>query len=107
VLSQNVRRGDIVCRYGGEEFAIILPGAKRREAVQIAHHLCRSVRESPLINGAQTLRLTITIGVAAAPVDGKDAPGVLATADFCLYQGKRQGRDRVVCPDSIEPTTQM
>jgi diguanylate cyclase (GGDEF)-like protein len=107
LISTHVRRGDIVCRYGGEEFAVILPGAKRKEAVIIAHHVCVAVRNATFMRGTTPIPITITIGVAAAPVDGRDAPAVLAAADGCLYAGKKQGRNRVVCPDSLEPTTQM
>lgn len=107
VLQANVRRGDIVCRYGGEEFAVILPGAKRREAIQVAEHLVEQVRATPLLVAGNALVLTVTVGVAAAPVDGRVAAEILSAADACLYQGKRSGRNRVASPATLEPDSQL
>jgi diguanylate cyclase (GGDEF)-like protein len=107
VLEANVRRGDIVCRYGGEEFVIILPGAKRREAMQVAEHVVAEVARRPVTLNGSAVGLTVTVGVAAAPIDGRIAAEVLARADQCLYEGKRTGRNRVVGPLTIEPNSQL
>jgi diguanylate cyclase (GGDEF)-like protein len=96
IFTENVRRGDIVCRYGGEEFVVILPGATLQEATGVAQHLCAQVRAQPVKQADYSVPLSVTIGVAISPDDGYRAPEVLAAADKRLYQGKRSGRDQVV-----------
>ena len=92
------RSEDRVYRYGGDEFAIILPGAGVEQAAGVAERIRRAVRE---LTQHERTPVSITIGVAAAPQDAADRQGLLAAADAALYFGKGAGEDRVVRADGI------
>lgn len=102
LLRQQVREQDLVCRYGGEEFTIILPGATLETAAQIAERLRRTVEQTsiPLPPAGNTtilpLRVTVSIGAASYP-DTADSPqSLLRNADRAMYVGSKQaGRNRV------------
>ena len=93
LLSTSVRAEDIVCRYGGEEFTILLPNASLEET---------RARAETLRQGAASLvvaddqRLTLSLGVAAFPGHGTTARELIGVADAALYTAKSTGRDRVV-----------
>ncbi|HEY0524218.1 MAG TPA: diguanylate cyclase [Stellaceae bacterium] len=96
IFSVNVRRGDVACRYGGEEFTILMPGAGAAEARQRAEHIAEAVRSLALSHEGRALGpITISVGVATAPHDGSTADMLLAAADSALYAAKRNGRDRI------------
>jgi diguanylate cyclase (GGDEF)-like protein len=95
VLSDHVRAGDVVCRSGGEEFAVILPNADDAEAARAAERLVRAVR------GAQwgvAGPITASAGVAVAPGDALTVATLFKAADECLLAAKAQGKDRAVLP---------
>jgi len=92
-LCQGVRRGDSVCRYGGEEFALILPGATGADAVQIAESLRKTLQDNPM----PETTVTISVGVASTQDNNFDnAYDLFKAADRALYQAKEQGRNCVV-----------
>jgi len=94
-LQRHVRGGDIACRYGGEEFTLILPGASLETARQRAEQLCEGVRMLHVDLRGQALGpLTLSAGIATFPDHGERAEIVLQAADAALYQAKRDGRDR-------------
>ena len=90
------RATDICCRFGGEEFAIVLPESTSSEAVIRADALRSEVKGLRLQYKKQPLgRLTVSAGVAAFPEHGATAEGLLKIADQCLYESKARGRDIV------------
>ncbi len=96
-LLANVRETDVCVRYGGEEFAVLLPGSSRDAAVGVAEKIRAAWRESRVETDAGALSGTVSIGVAGPGPDG------LKRADAALYEAKRAGRDRVaLCPDDRE-----
>jgi diguanylate cyclase (GGDEF)-like protein len=96
VLQRQTRSGDIACRYGGEEFTVILPGASRDASMQRARHLRACLAATRFVYLGQDLGgVTVSIGVAAFPDDGRDGLSVLQQADHALYRAKAAGRDRV------------
>jgi two-component system cell cycle response regulator len=89
-----VRRGDLAARIGGEEFALLLPGADLAGAAELAGRVRAAVAGAPVPAGAGALAVTVSLGCAAlAP--GEPAEALLARADARLYEAKRTGRDRV------------
>ncbi len=95
-LQRLVRGGDIACRYGGEEFTLILPGASLEIAHKRAEQLCEGVRTLTVDYKGQALgSLTLSIGVAIFPTHGESAGMMLQAADTALYHAKHEGRDRV------------
>jgi diguanylate cyclase (GGDEF)-like protein/PAS domain S-box-containing protein len=95
------RATDICCRYGGEEFAIVLPESSSENAAARAEDLCSEVKRLRLQYKNQPLgTLTLSVGVAAFPEHGSTCLGLLKIADKCLYESKTHGRDRVTVADS-------
>jgi diguanylate cyclase (GGDEF)-like protein len=88
------REGDVPCRVGGEEFAFILPETAKADAVTFADRLRRGV-EANLVAPDGSYPLTVSVGLAAYPEDGKSAEEIVWAADEALYQSKREGRNRV------------
>lgn len=98
-IREQVRKGDIPCRFGGEEFVIVLPGADLEITVARAEALRQVVRELQVTHGGQALGpITVSIGVACYPRHGSNCQAVLKVADQALYAGKHAGRDRVMRP---------
>ena len=97
VLRSCMRDGDLAARYGGEEFAVLLPSVDPAVAVTIAERI-RARTESTIMSLAPgiTGRITVSIGVAEAPIQALEAISLLRIADVALYQAKEDGRNRVV-----------
>lgn len=92
-----VRASDVVCRYGGEEFCIILPATPLPAATLLAERVREEVPAACLRAGiANGARVTVTVGLAVCPEDGAEPAPLLRAADRRLYRGKESGRDRVV-----------
>jgi diguanylate cyclase (GGDEF)-like protein len=97
VLGQDLRQTDLIARYGGEEFAVLLPETTKSEAMQVAERMREAVEET--INSGNTTwpqKITVSVGVATFPEDGKSAEAVLSAADQAMYVAKRAGRNRVI-----------
>ena len=98
-MRQVVRRLDILCRYGGEEFTVIAPGTTLAGAVNGAERLRRVLEEAPLETGQGTLQLTASLGVAVNTIQQRlTAEQLVQQADACLYEAKQNGRNRVAHP---------
>ncbi len=96
VLQRQFRESDIVCRFGGEEFVVILPGALTDDGRERAQSLCESVAEVPVRFRGQDLGpVTVSVGVASWPEAGIKPDQLLSLADQALYQAKEDGRNRV------------
>jgi len=97
-----VRAVDFPARYGGEEFAVIVPRIDAAALASMAERIRVAVEAMPARDGA---RLTISIGAAIYPLDGKTIDDLFHTADERLYQAKRDGRNRVVSPAPAQRST--
>jgi diguanylate cyclase (GGDEF)-like protein len=96
VIRQNVRGSDIACRYGGEEFIIVLPEATRTVAVQRSETIRRDIERMEVSLGEKPLdRVTASFGVALYPTHADNAEALVRAADDALYQAKENGRNRV------------
>ena len=97
LLLRHVRGEDIPCRYGGDEFIMVLPDASRQVTRERARLICDYARQFHLSYEGRTLRaVTLSIGVAAFPENGSSSAAILKAADGALYRAKRSGRGRVV-----------
>lgn len=95
-LLNQTRIGDIVCRYGGEEFLVILPNVTTDIAFQIAERWRRSVQENTILNQNGEIKLTISCGISEFPANGASCDLLIAVADKALYHAKAMGRNRVI-----------
>ncbi len=96
-LNKSVRGGDIVCRYGGEEFLAVLPSADVENARERAEELRLGVKNMLVYHlGKPLAKCTISLGVATFPTNARDSETLLKAADTALYRAKNEGRDRVV-----------
>jgi two-component system cell cycle response regulator len=97
-LASNVRAIDLPCRYGGEEFVVIMPDTRLEDAEKIAERIRRHVAGSPfrVSGGAESLTVTISIGVAATVGEGDNAEALLKRADEAMYTAKSTGRNAVI-----------
>jgi len=96
-LRNDTRGGDIICRYGGEEFFVVLPGANAKDAAQRAEQMRRDVSELLVYHLGQPLpKCTISLGVSAYPENGQTSETLLKAADTAMYRAKNEGRNRVI-----------
>jgi diguanylate cyclase (GGDEF)-like protein len=98
ILKKKVRTVDTVARYGGEEFVIILYETDIKHAVKIAERIRKTVETTEFenrVNKGETLRITISVGVASLNDDVKSISDFIDYADACLYKAKNSGRNRV------------
>jgi diguanylate cyclase (GGDEF)-like protein/PAS domain S-box-containing protein len=96
-LVRSIRAEDFVCRYGGEEFVVVLPTADLHAAEARAQRIRTKLRDLVIMHNGRSLGLiTASIGVAALPNHGTNERDLLQAADAALYRAKREGRDRVM-----------
>ncbi|MEV0406667.1 GGDEF domain-containing protein [Actinoallomurus sp. NPDC050550] len=97
-LVQQLREYDVVGRFGGEEFAVLLPHADMLEACRVAERLRSRVGRMCVPADDATITVTISIGVALFRTHGHDLIELLASADLALYRAKESGRNRICLP---------
>jgi two-component system cell cycle response regulator len=97
-ISANVRGIDLACRFGGEEFVVVMPDTDMDFASSVAERLRKSVETNPFVisRAPGKLNITISIGIAASLRQGDTAEALLHRADQALYRAKREGRNRVI-----------
>ncbi len=101
-LRQSIRREDIPCRYGGEEFVLVLPDSSLEDTAARAQDLCERTRRLDLRHADRPLgTATVSIGVSSFPDHGDAGEDLLAAADQALYRAKSGGRDRVVVAETV------
>ncbi len=94
-MNFNVRGSDICCRYGGEEFLLVLPGMDKENAIERAEHLRKAIATAPVAYGTAVVSVTASFGVATFPHDGLGADDLIGAADKALYAAKAEGRNCV------------
>ena len=87
--------GDMVCRYGGEEFCVLLPDCPKEEAVSLANDLRKKIEGCEIVLRRQKTHVTVSIGVASFPKDAAAGDDLIFKADEALYQAKETGRNKV------------
>lgn len=94
VLSANLREGDVLARWGGEEFLALMPASAEEAACATAERIRAAVEQAPLCAGQAPIHVTMSFGVARVH-SADDLPAAIARADKALYQSKHAGRNRV------------
>ena len=103
-LQEKVRLGDIVCRYGGEEFLIFFPGILKESVARRAQALCNQIASIRIpASSGSAINVTVSVGVAMYPIHGESIYQVLAHVDQALYKAKQSGRNRVHIWEVSEP----
>ena len=103
LLQTQVRGGDVACRFGGEEFVILMPNAPLESAKERGKQILEAIRGLEVPHQGHLLpSVTASLGVAEFPTHGNDADGILEAADNALYIAKRTGRDRMVVSGEVE-----
>lgn len=101
-IQDNVRKLDIACRYGGEEFVVICPATGQQQVRGVAHRLLEACSSTPFDTQAGPLSLTVSIGVEVLyPADGASKHALIERVDEQLYRAKRGGRNQV-CYSEVE-----
>ncbi|MDO8533682.1 MAG: diguanylate cyclase, partial [Xanthobacteraceae bacterium] len=97
-LKASIRGIDLACRYGGEEFVVVMPDTDLGIATLVAERIRRRIAGEPfpIERGARAIEVTISIGIATRVGSDDDAAQMLKRADEALYRAKRDGRNRVV-----------
>ena len=103
VLLDGIRASDLACRYGGDEFLLVLPETTLPEAVALGERLCEAFNTLDLGSDAGAEGPGLSIGVATAPEHGTDPAALIRAADEALYVAKSEGRGRVVHAPTGEP----
>jgi diguanylate cyclase (GGDEF)-like protein len=100
LLRTSIRHSDIVCRDGGEEFLVVMPGASLEVACQRAEKLREAVQALHVLYHESELLVTLSLGISAFPEHGRTDEELLRSADQALYRAKAEGRNRVVAWDA-------
>ena len=99
ILRDMFRKEDLVARYGGDEFAMVLPYAGEEQAYSVALRLLKNIEEFSLISPeGQKVKATASIGIAVFPDHARDAKQLFLIADNMLYKAKREGKNKVALP---------
>ncbi len=97
ILLENVRESDLVVRYGGEEFVILLINIAEEEAIMVANKIKQKVAENEIdVYAGSKLKKTISIGLSMYPKDSSSFDSVIKNADIALYEAKHKGRNQVI-----------
>jgi diguanylate cyclase (GGDEF)-like protein len=102
-LTRVLRQTDVRCRYGGDEFLIILPDTPLAGALQVGESIRREMATLELVSGATSIAVTASVGVAAAGPDDLGVTSLVERADAGLYEAKRAGRNRVATAPAPVP----
>ena len=99
LLKNKSRKMDFVCRYGGEEFTIILPQTEKREAFAIAERVRQDIASHPFSHEEilPAKKLTVSLGVTTFPEDGTSPSEIITSSDKMLYQAKNKGKNNTCC----------
>ncbi len=101
-LSEQCRRGDFACRFGGEEFVVVMPNINMDTAYERAENIRQSLNSLRVPYGHYNLTITISMGIACYPSNGDARESVLRAADQAMYGAKEAGRDHILSYDEFQ-----
>jgi diguanylate cyclase (GGDEF)-like protein/PAS domain S-box-containing protein len=94
IILSHTRGSDIACRYGGEEFLLVMPGASPRSALKRAEEIRQACADIRIPYKKKSVKVTLSLGVAAYPAHGKTSREIIENADVALYHSKHSGRNK-------------
>lgn len=101
ILVENLRAVDVIVRYGGDEFVVLLPNTNLKKAGRVAERLRRAIREYKFLNKeGLSLQITASFGIASYPEHANNRTDLIHLADRAMYASKTEGRDRVSVPSN-------
>ncbi len=103
-LRTTARVSDLIFRYGGDEFLLLLPQTTMKQAMALAQRILKEIRESPF-RGTRPITLSTSMGVASFPAEAANAEVLFEKVDLRLYEAKRRGRGQVVGQDPAKPAS--
>lgn len=95
LIKESIRQIDLMGRYGGEEFSLVLTETGKEDARYVAERIRRAIEDARIRVYDEDLKVTISIGISGFPADGQDTRSLIEKADQALYQAKQTGRNRV------------
>jgi diguanylate cyclase (GGDEF)-like protein/PAS domain S-box-containing protein len=107
LLKAQARSSDVYCRYGGEEFLLVMPGMTEAAAGERANRLRQTVADTPIEFEGHTIRVTASFGVATFPDHGDDGDALVSAADKALYAAKAAGRNRTTAYSDLRRSTEL
>jgi diguanylate cyclase (GGDEF)-like protein len=96
IMKESIREIDLASRYGGEEFALVLPETTRDGARLVSERIRKKIEENVFKAYDEKLKITVSIGTSIYPEDANEAKGIIETADAALYMAKKAGKN-IVC----------
>jgi diguanylate cyclase (GGDEF)-like protein len=93
LLRQQARRNDVACRYGGDEFIVVMPETIKSEAAVVADRIRRTIEDMGFTSGSSLVQATVSIGAASYPQDVTTKQALIKAADDALYAAKDGGRN--------------
>jgi diguanylate cyclase (GGDEF)-like protein len=98
ILKSVSRETDVVVRYGGEEFIVLLPSTSEEEAIALAERIKNTVEKTVInVNNFENVNITLSGGIASFPISASDTKTLLSAADSALYSAKGSGRNKIIC----------
>lgn len=101
-LRAEARVADLICRFGGEEFALILPNTNLEGALVMAERIRSRIAQREFQVNNEPLKLTVSLGIGECPKNGQDMIELIRMTDEALYMAKRRGRNRIILAGSKE-----
>ncbi len=107
VVQGCIRESDVMGRYGGEEFCVLLPKASESEALLLAERIRVSFEQKAMVLHSKQIKCTVSIGVSDSKISNANFANVFAAADTALYEAKKNGRNQVVCYSALHANSTL
>jgi len=97
IMRANMRKADVICRYGGEEFLILMPKTPKENACKCMEKIKKMIEQKKFVFNGSMVQITASFGISSYPEDSSDIQDLLVLSDIRLYRAKRQGKNCIEC----------